>query len=409
METHDWEYVRIPVLQLRPPTRGHFQSKKYKYQKQVLYLQPSFSFPRVGSMSEIKVLDAQKWFLGTAQERQEFAQCLREGFQTAGFVKLTNHGLSDKCIDEAFKWVSDIFKPLRSCSAICKYRPKDILNFLTRSNYKSQIPPVQSRREDGAVLEQRKPPRSTYQRTRRMRVLRMPRYRVLPSYNVSVLTHMQEHFDCGAPEDKMFPNVWPDAKAIEGFQPFIEDYFAQCQSISLGLMDALECGFNLPAGTFRSRFKENASELRLNHYPRIAAAKLADGTTNRIWPHTDFGIITLLLPDTVGGLEIWDTKTEEFVPVPARSRHEMIINTGDCLQRWTNDHIKAGLHRVVAPQLTCKDNAIVPERFSLAFFLKAARHESAGPLPFFVDESHPALYDEITTLDFQRKRTAQVY
>jgi hypothetical protein len=72
-----------------------------------------FHFHQLGAMSEIKVLDAQKWFSGNAQERQEFAQSLLEGFQTAGFVKLVNHGLSDKCIDEAFEWVSVPVKPLR--------------------------------------------------------------------------------------------------------------------------------------------------------------------------------------------------------------------------------------------------------------------------------------------------------
>jgi isopenicillin N synthase-like dioxygenase len=206
-----------------------------------------------------------------------------------------------------------------------------------------------------------------------------------------------------------FPNKWPDARVLPGFQSSVEEYFDKCQDLGLRTMEALEMGFGLPQDALLSRFKSHASQLRLNHYPALPVQRLTDGLTNRLWPHADYGVLTFLVQDSVGGLQIWDNINQSgFLPIPCNSRYEIIVNAGGTLQRWTNDFLKAGLHLVVMPDANQKDG-VVPERFSLAFFLHTARTTSAGPLPSFVDKDHPALYDEITTFEFERRRTEQTY
>jgi isopenicillin N synthase-like dioxygenase len=71
-------------------------------------------------------------------------------------------------------------------------------------------------------------------------------------------------------------------------------YFDRSQAITLELLRALAIAMDVPDDTFVGLCQGHASELRLNHYPPIAVQTLEQGTTSRIWPHTDFGIITLL-------------------------------------------------------------------------------------------------------------------
>jgi len=78
---------------------------------------------------------------------------------------------------------------------------------------------------------------------------------------------------------------------------------------------------------------------------------MRSGNASRIPPHTDFGIITILLQDLVGGLEIEDREhPAAFIPIRPKSLSEMIFNVSDTLQRWTKDELQGGVHRLTIPQ-----------------------------------------------------------
>ena len=175
-------------------------------------------------------------------------------------------------------------------------------------------------------------------------------------------------------------------------------------------MKALEVGLKLSPGVLVQRCIPAASEIRLNHYPKISLAKLRNGNVRRTWPHTDFGIITLLFQDTVGGLELEDRKRPRtFVPVaPGEpgAPTELVVNISDTFQRWTNDVIRAGLHQVDVPtSMKRVDEGVCPDRYSSIFFLKADRNTSVGPLAEFVTKDRPAAYDECTALEYQQRMT----
>lgn len=206
---------------------------------------------------------------------------------------------------------------------------------------------------------------------------------------------------------------WPDEAVIPGFREFIEKYFNTCERISIQLMEALEIGLSIAPGTFTEKFAHTASELRLNHYPEIAVSEIQSGRTRRIWPHTDFGIITLLFRDDEGGLELEDRSAPgTFFPVGREAPNEMIVNIGATLQRWTNGVLHAGLHQVTIPhdmKETSQKDEVLPERYSIAYLFKAERQASAGPLAPFVTAERPAIYEDITALEFQKLRTRDLY
>lgn len=130
------------------------------------------------------------------------------------------------------------------------------------------------------------------------------------------------------------------------------------------------------------------------------------GHTSRIAPHSDWGLIMLLFQDATGGLEVKDrTRPGAFFPVePDDDTAEMIVNAGDTLMRWTNRRVFAGVHRVTVPEgLKKVDEGMLPERYSVAYLLKAQRQVSIAPLRQFVSADEPARYPDISALQYHRQ------
>lgn len=205
-----------------------------------------------------------------------------------------------------------------------------------------------------------------------------------------------------------YPNRWPEEESLPGFRCSMEQAFDILEGVSATIMEALEVSLKAPPGTFLEKItrEKNASELRMNHYPPIEVAEINSGHVSRIWPHFDLGVITLLFQDSVGGLEFENRQQPgTFARIECGSTSEMVVNVSETLQRWTNDCLPAGLHRVSLPPLL--EEGLVPERYSIAYFCKADRDASVGALcPF----SRPnTAYHDITALEYQRQRLESAY
>jgi len=193
----------------------------------------------------------------------------------------------------------------------------------------------------------------------------------------------------------------------------MEAFYEQCDKICLELVGALEVGLGINDKSITKRCTPSATDLRLTHYPPIPVEELKSGRRIRIAPHVDFGVISLLFQDSVGGLEAEDRTGVEagyFVPVMPSNHTEMIVNLGATMQRWTNDKLFGGVHRVtVPPSLKNSNNAIIPARLSVAYLFKADRKVSVGPLPAFVSEKEPARYTEMNALDYHQMKNQSIY
>lgn len=202
-------------------------------------------------------------------------------------------------------------------------------------------------------------------------------------------------------------------KKMHSFRDDMETSFELLEQVSANIMDALEVALKLPSNTFRSKITNahNASEMRLNHYPSISMAELHHGDVSRIWPHFDLGVITLLFQDNVGGLEFENRKQPgTFHRVPCESQAEMIVNVSETLQRWSNDRLPAGLHRVTIPEAMENEiEGVVPERYSIAYFTKADRDTEVGPLQPFVHADGESRYQNMTAFDYHQMRLKSAY
>lgn len=191
----------------------------------------------------------------------------------------------------------------------------------------------------------------------------------------------------------------------------MEDFFEKSHQALLTLLRALAVGFGLEEMYFEDRLMTRVHELRLLHYPPTDPRVLEDATMTRASDHTDFGLLTLLWQDSIGGLEIEDQiNPGVFRPVITENK-EMIVNIGDSLMRWTNGRLHAGVHRVVLPQpkSAIGEPAMLPGRRSIVFFGKPDRAGSVGPIKRLMGKDETCKYPEMTAGEYNQSRLVRVY
>ncbi|KAF3012559.1 hypothetical protein E8E14_000929 [Neopestalotiopsis sp. 37M] len=330
---------------------------------------------------EIPVVDASLFLGGDNSKRHLFSDQLRDSLTKHGFVRVKNHGISDHMIETLFDWSRKFF-----------YLSDDIKSQVLHTSVSD---PQRGWSSVGSE--------STAKLFRALS----------PGRDEDIKPDLKEHFDISNTIDSKFPNKWPDETSIPGFRPFMEDFYERCCTISMHLLEALEMSLELPPGAFMDKCREKAHELRLNRYPAITQSRVRPDV-NRVWPHTDLGVITCLFQDSIGGLEVEDrAQRGTFHPI-APGGSEMIVNISETLQRWSNGKLPAGVHQVTLPpdlntESTRGANTSIPERYSIPFFVKADYNTSVGALTQFLHDSQPSAYPDITALEFHKQRLAQAY
>lgn len=157
--------------------------------------------------------------------------------------------------------------------------------------------------------------------------------------------------------------VTPDDHSLRGdnqwptFQPELEtaamDYFRHAHDVAHHLMHGFALGLDLPADFFLKTADKPLSRCSFVYYPPQDAAAGADQFG--VGPHTDFGVLTVLCQDDVGGLQVEDVNGEWIEAPPISGT--LLVNVADLLARWTDGEYKSTPHRVV--------NASGRERMSL--------------------------------------------
>jgi isopenicillin N synthase-like dioxygenase len=220
----------------------------------------------------------------------------------------------------------------------------------------------------------------------------------------------RESIDIGAITDTEFPNKWLPDDIQPKHRTITEGMFESCSALSSQLLEAIATASQLPANTFIERCSHAASVLRSNNYAAVDVSLLDAGDIGRAWPHTDFGIISLVFPGVVGGLEfeVRGAESSIFEPVGYTSESDIVLLVSETMQRWTNDKLMACLHRVQKPRPDEIDGNLAPERTSMVFFCKADRDTQVGPMKPFVGEGGTE-YAEMTALEYQNQRNSAHY
>jgi isopenicillin N synthase-like dioxygenase len=160
-------------------------------------------------------------------------------------------------------------------------------------------------------------------------------------------------------------NLFP--AAVPELRPLVLAYLAAAERAAQAIMEGVALSLGLDADYFHTHYTARPTLLfRIFHYP--AAAPDAEGWG--VGEHTDYGLLTLLAQDALGGL--WVKAPAGWIaapPIPGA----LVCNLGDMLDRLTGGYYRSTPHRV--------RNTSGRGRLSFPFFFDPAFDARIVPLP----------------------------
>lgn len=161
------------------------------------------------------------------------------------------------------------------------------------------------------------------------------------------------------------PNQWPK---LENFKEVLEKYTFNMTKLGRNLMRLALLSSGVRDLSVMQSLDTPTIWLRLLHYPPISKNSPSDLYGSA--PHTDFGCLTILAQDEIGGLQV-QTREGEWIDVP-KLEGSFVVNVGDMLSRYTNGLLRSTPHRVI--------NKSGKERFSCPFFFDPHTNAVVQPL-----------------------------
>ncbi|WP_432462884.1 isopenicillin N synthase family dioxygenase [Agarivorans sp. QJM3NY_33] len=187
------------------------------------------------------------------------------------------------------------------------------------------------------------------------------------------------------------PNQYPH---LQGFIQLMQQQYELSLPLALKLLSAMALALKLPLDFFTKSFTCPISVLRLIHYPP------QQGQQNGAGAHTDYGCITLLYQDQIGGLQVQDRHGQWIDASPVENSY--VVNIGDLMQRWTNDCYQSTPHRVTSPSQQTT-------RFSMPFFVEPNFDTEVSTLDSCLAEGESSRYPTVTAGEWILSRFADTY
>ncbi|KAF8954069.1 thymine dioxygenase [Flammula alnicola] len=326
----------------------------------------------------VKTVDFAPFLDGS--DRQGVADAILESFKSIGFVYLTNHGLPQDKIASMFKWSKQLFAlPME----IKQLAPHPESGAHHRGYSAPGREKVQKRTHAGNDTTEERP---------------------------EVQRDIKENFEVGREDYEEMPNIWYPDGILPGFKEACLDFYWTCNEMEKGILKALALGFNLPEDYFAAFHSNSENQLRLLHYPSIPASVLEDKEASRIPSHSDYGSITILFQDDVGGLEVEDPNSPgNYIPVPPVPG-SIVVNAADFLMRWSNDTIKSTVHRVRTPPYIETDSGkMIPSRYSIPYFCGADSSVVVDCIPGTWSADRPKRYSPTSAGEYITSRLVANY
>lgn len=276
------------------------------------------------SSDSIPRIDFSAYLFGAREERAAVSRGIHQACSRYGFFYLEGHGVPAELIDNAFDAAREFFALPLEQRTRCKAS--------TGRQNRGYQPMFDTQREGEAP-------------------------------------DVKESFDMGFPlgADELASlshlpfyshNAWP---RDPGFRHRVENLYYALLHCGHQVLRAMAESLDVDSNFFVSRCRQPFTNMRLVHYPpQPPSADQGIGAR----PHTDKGLITLLLNDANGGLHVQSTGGE-WIDAPPRPG-ALIINVGDLLTRWTNGRFRSAVHRVV--NVSGNERYSIPQFHHLNYF-----------------------------------------
>jgi isopenicillin N synthase-like dioxygenase len=191
------------------------------------------------------------------------------------------------------------------------------------------------------------------------------------------------------------PNQWP--ADLPGFREAVRAYDTALRGFCLRLLRPIALALDLPGDALARYFRQPTTFLRLLHYPPQPADAPDDGFGSA--PHTDYGFVTILAQDDVGGLEVRPRDGDWIAapPIPG----SFVVNVADMLARWTNDRWQSTPHRV--------KNLSPGDRYSCPYFFDMDLNCTIACLDTCHGAANPPRYQPVRYGDYLLERLDRNY
>ena len=231
-------------------------------------------------------------------------KALHQASRKVGFIYIKNHGIPEELVSEAHEAAMNFFRLPDST--------KDEVSISDK--HRGWL------RQGGAVMDDGMP----------------------SDLKESFLWGLEDD-DGQTPEDHPLrgPNLWP--QDLKGFRDISRDYFGHAHRVAHELMKGFALGLELEEGFFMKTTSKPLSRASYVYYPPQPAA--SENIAFGVGPHTDFGVITVLCQDSVGGLQVQGLDGGWIDATPIEGT--LIVNVGDLLHRWTGGEYRSTPHRVI--------------------------------------------------------------
>ncbi|PZW44901.1 isopenicillin N synthase-like dioxygenase [Humitalea rosea] len=307
------------------------------------------TMPRAATAEEMPILDLTP--LNTGGSIDALARQLRHACETIGFFYIRNHGVPQAVVDAVFDATRRYFDlPLEERMRL-KIDDRFRRGFMPQgiNQHPGFAPDIKESYEFALDL---------------------------PLDDPSVVAGLPLHG----------PNRWPEEHPW--LREAAEAYFNETMALGKRLLRVFATSLDLPQDFFLQYTKKPMVQTRLFHYP--PSPPVTDASAFGVAPHSDYGMITLLTQDPIGGLEL-RKRDGEWVRAPF-VEGTFVVNLGDMFKVWTNDLYISNMHRVV--------NRSGKERYSIPTFFNLDYDAPVRALPQCLSPEHPARYEPIKSGDY---------
>ena len=178
-------------------------------------------------------------------------------------------------------------------------------------------------------------------------------------------------------------NLLPGDDVLPGFAATVRRWIAEVTALGQRVLEAIARSLGLPAGWFHEHWTADPLVLfRIFLYPSRDVPPGVDAAWG-VGEHTDYGLLTLLRQDDVGGLAVKTRGGWIDAPPLAGS---FVCNIGDMLDRATGGYYRSTPHRV-------RINASGRDRLSFPLFLDPDFDARIAPIRPPVDDDRATRWD----------------
>ena len=309
-------------------------------------------------VTKVKTCDMSQFFHGGEAGKDAFAKELGEAMEHLGFVVLEGHGVDADLYRQAEEKVTEFFETT-TLEERMKYLAK----------------------REGSVNQGYFPIKETT---------------IIHPDLVEGWVFCRRAFNLDNDPNFKEDDFWPRPGFAPFFRKIVLAHEALIKPIMQSILRYLKCDQTL----YDQKFTGTNFGFRLNYYPVLTETDLHSGG-GRMLGHEDVDFFTILPAQSVDGLQVLNRENMRWIRLTP-PEGSIILNTGDYMQRITNDRLPSTTHRVGRPT---QQSMYGRPRISIPMAVYVWEDEILEVLPGLGQPK----YEPISGIKFHTKITSKYY